>query len=198
MLTRTGTWPLRLRNFVLPVANPCYELASETMLVEMGSGFEHTRERVVGVTEATALTVSAFEHAELKATHIAWEDGSDALSTECEIAPGYVVYLLRHPLPSHPYWVDDREVDICDIYRGQFLLLDLRAQHAALVSGTVDCVSVFTGADALERSRAAARGARAASHGCEPFSRRPATPKLASDLGASAEQLGMSTTSAIW
>jgi AraC-like DNA-binding protein len=52
---------------------------------------------------------------------------------------------------------------------GQFLLLDLRAQHSALVRGDVDCISIYTASDTLERYQAEhdlpASGLLSAPHG---------------------------------
>jgi AraC-like DNA-binding protein len=111
----------------------------------------HQPEKFVGVAEAPALTVSAIEKAEIKATHLRWKDSESGLPTRCELADGYVVFLLRSELPAHPAWVDERPAPIATIRQGQFLLLDLRAQHSALVRGDVDCLSVYTGSDALRR-----------------------------------------------
>jgi hypothetical protein len=43
-------------------------------------------EKFVGVVEAPALTVSTIERAELKATHVHWQDSGLELPTECERA----------------------------------------------------------------------------------------------------------------
>jgi len=114
----------------------------------------HQPEKFVGVAEAPALTVSAIEKAELKATHLRWKDSESGLPTRCERAEGYMIYLLRRELPSHPYWVDERPAPIATLRQGQFLLLDLRAQHSALVRGDVDCISVYASSDALQRFQA--------------------------------------------
>lgn len=119
---------------------------------------EHTvlrqQEKFVGVVEAPALAVSTIERAELKATRVRWEDSGFELPTECERADGYVVYLLQRELPSHPAWVDEHSAPLGTIRQGQFLLLDLRAQHSALVRGNVDCISIYTASDTLERYQA--------------------------------------------
>jgi AraC-like DNA-binding protein len=112
------------------------------------------QEKFVGVTEAPALTVSTIERAELKATRVRWEDSGFELPTECEHADGYVIYLLRHELPSHPAWIDEHSAPLDTIRQGQFLLLDLRAQHSALVRGDVDCLSIYAASDSLERYQA--------------------------------------------
>lgn len=117
----------------------------------MNHRLNRTVENFAGATDAPALTLSAFESPELKATRLRWNGNGSALPTQCDRAEGYVIYLLRRELPSHPYWIDERPSPIETIRQGQFLLLDLRAQHSALVQGDVDCVSVYTGSDALRR-----------------------------------------------
>ncbi len=112
------------------------------------------QEKFVGVLEAPALRVSTIERAELKATRVRWEDSGFELPTECERADGYVIYLLRRELPSHAAWIDEHPAPLETIRPGQFLLLDLRAQHSALVRGDVDCISIYTGSDTLERYQA--------------------------------------------
>jgi AraC-like DNA-binding protein len=109
------------------------------------------QQKFVGVVEAPALTVSTIENAELKATRVRWENSGVELPTECERADGYVIYLLRRELPSHPAWIDEHSAPLGTIQQGQFLLLDLRAQHSALVRGNVDCVSIYTASDTLQR-----------------------------------------------
>jgi AraC family transcriptional regulator len=119
---------------------------------------EHTvlrqQEKFVGVVDAPALIVSTIERAELKATRVRWEDSGFELPTECERADGYVLYLLRRELPSHPAWIDEHAAPLDTIRQGQFLLLDVRAQHSALVRGDVDCISVYTASDTIERFQA--------------------------------------------
>jgi AraC-like DNA-binding protein len=117
----------------------------------MESRLGHRLEKFVGVTEASALTLSSLEKAELRAAHLTWKDPATELPTRCDVAEGYMVYLLRRELPPHPYWVDQRPARVEALRQGQFLLLDLRAQHEALVSGDVDCVSIFTSSDAIKR-----------------------------------------------
>jgi AraC-like DNA-binding protein len=65
-----------------------------------------------------------------------------------------VVYLLRRELPSHPAWIDEHSAPLDTILQGQFLLLDLRAQHSALVRGDVDCISIYAASETLERYQA--------------------------------------------
>lgn len=62
-----------------------------------------------------------------------------------------MLYLLRQELPSHPYWVDKRPAPVETIRQGQFLLLDLRAQHEAIVTGNIDCISIFTSSAVIQR-----------------------------------------------
>ncbi len=110
-------------------------------------------EKFVGVTEATAISISALNRAELNASHVRWKDPDYGLHTRTDRGDGYVVFLLRRDLEGHPAWTDGRPTPHATVQQGKFLLLDMREEHTALVRGEVDCVSIYTPSDALRRFR---------------------------------------------
>jgi AraC family transcriptional regulator len=59
--------------------------------------------------------------------------------------------LQRRDLPAGPYWVDDRPMQRLPINSGQLLLLDLNEEHSSLQYGSVDCISIYSSRDALNR-----------------------------------------------
>jgi AraC-like DNA-binding protein len=109
----------------------------------------HSIERMVGVLEASTLTLTAADSLDFRATHLSWKHVETGQPTECETADGYMVYLLRRPLLPHPCWVDQRSISREAIAPGQFLLLDLCARREAVVRGDVDCISIYSSRDSL-------------------------------------------------
>ena len=112
------------------------------------------QEKFVDIDEAPGVSASASENADLRAMHVSWQGGESAYATRCSLAEGYMLYLTRRELAAHPTWIDGRSAPLRALGPGQSLLLDLRVQHAALVSGDVDCVSVYTSSAALLRFQA--------------------------------------------
>lgn len=139
----------------------------------MADRFGHRFEKFVGVEKPPTLTISAFEAAEFVATRVQWEWAEGGHPTQFERADGYMLCLQRLDVPSQPYWVDQRPMSLAAMRRGQFLLLDLGAQHSSLVPGDIDCISIYTSRDALQQFQA--------EHAL------PATGRLAAPLGATHE-----------
>lgn len=109
----------------------------------------HSVERMVGVLEASTLTLSTPERLDFRATHLRWKDVQAGQPSRCDCADGYMVYLLRRELPAHPCWIDQKPFERRAIQPRQFLLLDLRSEYEALVRGDVDCVSLYQSTDGL-------------------------------------------------
>ncbi|WFP73698.1 AraC family transcriptional regulator [Mesorhizobium sp. WSM4906] len=112
------------------------------------------QEKFVDIDKAPGVNASQLENGELRAMHVSWQAGECAYATRCSLAEGYMLYLTRCDLAPHPNWVDGRSAPLRTLNSGQSLLLDLRAQHSALVTGDVDCVSVYTSSAALLRFQA--------------------------------------------
>lgn len=112
------------------------------------------QEKFVDIGEAPGVSASELDNAELKAMHVTWQGGDCPYATRCSLADGYMLYLTRRDLDEHPTWVDGRSAPLRKLVAGQSLLLDLRAAHSALVTGDVDCVSVYASSAALLRFQA--------------------------------------------
>jgi AraC family transcriptional regulator len=108
-------------------------------------------EKFVGVPQPATLSVSALYGAEFTATRVQWTGTPDGNLTRFDRDRGYMVCLQRQSLAEQPYWVDGRETRLAAMRSGQFLLLDLEAEHSSQVPGSVDCVSVYMSRAALDR-----------------------------------------------
>lgn len=116
----------------------------------MEDRFEHRFEKFVGVEKPATLVASAFEAAEFTASRLQWRHKEAGHPVKFDRADGFMLCLQRCELPSHPYWVEDRPERMPTLRPGQFLLLDLRVQHASVTEGDVDCVSIYTSRETLQ------------------------------------------------
>jgi len=115
---------------------------------------EASRQRLgkfAGLDQPPTLVARALPLAELTAMRVLWRDTGSGNPTRLDRNNGYLVCLQRRDLPAGPYWVDDRPMDRMPIGSGQFLLLDLNEEHSSLQYGTVDCISIYSSRDALDR-----------------------------------------------
>ncbi|MBU2145794.1 MAG: AraC family transcriptional regulator [Alphaproteobacteria bacterium] len=119
----------------------------------MGEQIGQRLGKFVGLDQPVTLVARALQSAELFATRLRWEDSPEGNPTCFARMEGYLVCVQRRSLLANPYWVDDHPVPLEPLRRGQFLLIDVRQQHAALVRGNVDCVSFYVSREALERFR---------------------------------------------
>lgn len=117
----------------------------------MGEQIGQRLGKFVGLDQPVTLVARALQSAELFATRLRWQDTPQGNPTCFARMDGYLVCVQRRSLPSNPYWVDGHPVPLEPLRRGQFLLIDVRQQHAALVRGNVDCVSFYASREALER-----------------------------------------------
>ena len=117
----------------------------------MDQPFHSRFDKFVGIDKPDTLTSTAFEAAEFTASRLQWEHKEAGHPVKFDRAEGFMLCLQRRELPSHPYWVEDRPEKMATLRVGQFLLLDLRLQHASVSRGSVDCVSIYTSVDALEQ-----------------------------------------------
>ena len=117
----------------------------------MDQPFSQRFEKFVGVEKPETLSSSAFEAAEFTASRLQWQHRNSGHPVKFDRADGFMLCFQRRELPSHPYWVDDRPQRMSTLRAGQFLLLDLRLQHASVSAGDVDCVSIYTSVDALQQ-----------------------------------------------
>ena len=115
----------------------------------MEQQYHHRLDKFVGVDKPPTLSMSAFEAAEFTASRVRWEQAAHGHPVQFDRVDGYMLCLQRQRIPAQPYWVDDRPIGLPALQQGQFLLLDLNAQHSSLVPSGVDCVSIFTSRDAL-------------------------------------------------
>lgn len=108
-------------------------------------------EKFVGLDQPPTLVARPLPLAELMATRVRWSDDGSGYSCRFERNAGYLVCLQRRDMPVGPYWVDDRPMPRMPLNTGQFLLLDLNEEHAAITYGMVDCISIYTPTEALNR-----------------------------------------------
>jgi AraC family transcriptional regulator len=89
---------------------------------------------------------------ELTASRMCWTESESGTPFQFERKNGYMVCLHRRPLPSSPCWIDGRAITRKPMNRGQFLLLDRNRNHEALTyGGAVDCISIYTSREAIDR-----------------------------------------------
>lgn len=117
----------------------------------MNESFQHRFEKFVGIDKPETMVSSAFEAAEFTASRLQWQNKEAGHPVKFDRADGFMLCLQRRELPSHPYWIEDRPEKMSTLRSGQFLLLDLRVQHASVSAGDVDCVSIFMSIDALQQ-----------------------------------------------
>lgn len=107
--------------------------------------------RFVGLEQPRTLSTRFLQIAEIIGTRINWTQVDQGTPVHMESSDGYLLCLQRRYLPSYPYWVNGRPVPSMPLHGGQFLFLDLNEDHASVTKGTVDCLSMYTSADALKR-----------------------------------------------
>lgn len=107
--------------------------------------------KFAGLDQPPTLIARALPLAELSAMRVLWRDTGSGNPTRLDRNNGYLVCLQRRDLPAGPYWVDDRPMQRRPINSGQFLLLDLNEEHSSLQYGSVDCISIYSSRDALNR-----------------------------------------------
>jgi AraC family transcriptional regulator len=107
--------------------------------------------RFVGLEQPRTLTTRFLQVAEIIGTRVNWAQVDEGTPVHMESSNGYLLCLQRRYLPSYPYWVNGKAVASMPLHGGQFLFLDLNEDHASITKGTVDCLSMYTSADALKR-----------------------------------------------
>lgn len=106
----------------------------------------------VGLEQSPTLAVRALQTAEVTASRISWSESDSGTPFRFERKAGYMVCLHRRRLPPCPYWIDGRPVVRMPIDSGQSILLDRYEEHESLTyGGAVDCISLYTSREALDR-----------------------------------------------
>ncbi|AZO38293.1 helix-turn-helix domain-containing protein [Mesorhizobium sp. M2A.F.Ca.ET.037.01.1.1] len=107
--------------------------------------------RFVGLEEPRTLSTRFLQVAEIIGTRVNWTQVDQGTPVHMESSNGYLLCLQRRYLPSYPYWVNGKPVSSMPLHGGQFLFLDLNEDHASVTKGTVDCLSMYTSGEALQR-----------------------------------------------
>lgn len=119
----------------------------------MNDAFGRRWSKFVGLQRPPTVQLRSFDTAEYTASRLQWPQTVDGNPVRFDRADGYLLCMQRRDLPPNPYWVDCRPVPLTALPKGQSLLLNLHEEHAALIRGTVDCVSIFASATTLQRFR---------------------------------------------
>ncbi len=104
----------------------------------------------VGVQAPPTVRAQPLRNADFAATRIVWNDLKEGVSARIEPEDAFLVCLERRDVPSHPYWVAGRPVPMSPVRRGQFSLLDLRAEHASYNRDPIDCLAMYVPRRALD------------------------------------------------
>jgi len=107
--------------------------------------------RFVGLEQPRTLSTRFLQVAEIVGTRVNRSQVDQGTPVHMERSNGYLLCLQRRYLPSYHYWVNGKPVSSMPLHGGQFLLLDLNEDHASVTKGTVDCLSMYTSAEALQR-----------------------------------------------
>lgn len=107
--------------------------------------------RFVGLEQPRTLTTRFLQIAEIVGTRVNWIQTDTGTPVHMEKSDGYLLCLQRRYLPSYHYWVNGKPVSAMPLHGGQFLFLDLNEDHASITKGTVDCLSMYTSAEAVQR-----------------------------------------------
>lgn len=105
----------------------------------------------VGVNSPPTITAKLLQGAEVATTHLCWEDRGSEVATRIGTEDAFLVFLQRRAIPSNPYWIDDRPVDMKPLARGESLILNLNQEHRSIVSAAVDCVAFYVPRPSLDR-----------------------------------------------
>lgn len=107
--------------------------------------------RFVGLEEPKSLVTRYLEIGEIVTSRTTWLYQNDDTPVRMEMTDGYLLCLQRRYLPAYQYWVNGKPTQAMSLNRGQFLFLDLNDEHASIVRGEVDCLSLFVSRAALDR-----------------------------------------------
>lgn len=97
----------------------------------------------VGVEAPPAIRSGVLQTADFAVTRLRWSRPVEPVSTRIETEDAFLVFLQRRDIPANPYWAGGRAVKMEPLKRGQFLLLDLRVEHASIVQAAVDCLAFY-------------------------------------------------------
>ncbi|MDQ0564321.1 AraC-like DNA-binding protein [Rhizobium mesoamericanum] len=117
----------------------------------MAKDFGRSIGRFVGLEEPRTLSTRFLQLAEVTGGRLRWNEPENEAPVRMERSNGYLICLQRRYLAEYPYWVDGKPTPAMPLNAGQFLFLDLNDEHASLTRGAVDCVSMYTSNEALQR-----------------------------------------------
>jgi len=117
----------------------------------MATEFGRSIGRFVGLEQPRTLSTRFLQLAEITGSRLAWAEPENEAPVRMERHDGYLICLQRRYLAEYPYWVNGKAVPAMPLNAGQFLFLDLNEEHASLTRGAVDCVSMYTSREALQR-----------------------------------------------
>lgn len=115
-----------------------------------GDAFGARLSAYLGIDAPPVVAAGMARTSEFAAAHLWWSARPQPEPMDIEDDDALLLFVVRDPLPSNPYWIDGRPQLLEPRARGQFNLLDIRRRHSAEVQAALDCVALYLPLGALD------------------------------------------------